>query len=177
MADYQAGKRYAQAVFPIAVLNDTIPRWRSELEDIASVLAESEMAGMFDDERVPVAQRQALVDRVLDVSPIAGNLAKLLISKGRSRDARAVADAFNRMADEREGVVYADVTTAVPLSDAEVQSVAEKLSQSMNKRVIVRPSVDPAITGGMIARIGDRVIDGSIRARLKELRKELVSAR
>ena len=177
MADLQAGKRYAQAVFPIAVLNGTMGRWRSELDEIASVLTESELSRTFSDDRMPLAQRQALVDRVLDVSPVAANLAKLLVAKGRTGEARAVSDAFNRMADEREGIVYAEVTTAVELSGEDVKALEGKLGQSLGKTVFVRPLVDPSITGGLVVRIGDKVIDGSIRTRLKELRRELVAAR
>jgi F-type H+-transporting ATPase subunit delta len=177
MADYQAGKRYARAVFDIARDTGTIPQWRAELDDIATVLADSELAPVFADGRLAAERRQAIAERVLDVSPAAMNLAKLLIAKGRSPEARAVVQAFNRMADDHEGIAYADVTTAVPLTDAQVRTIAERLGEELNLRVNVEPSVDPSIVGGMVVRVGDRIIDGSLRTRLRELRRELVSAR
>jgi F-type H+-transporting ATPase subunit delta len=177
MADVQAAKRYAQAVFAIAQADGTISQWRSELADIAAVLAESDLAARFADGRVPVEQRQALAERVLDLSPKALNLARLLIAKGRSGDARAVADAFNRLADEAEGIVHAEVTTAVELTGDEVQRIAQRLGEQLKARVDIATRVDPTIVGGLVVRVGDRMIDGSIRTRLRELRKELVGAR
>jgi F-type H+-transporting ATPase subunit delta len=81
MADIQAGRRYAQAVFDIARENGTMSQWRSDLDDVATVLAESQAAPVFADERRPVEDRQALAARILDVSPLALNLAKVLIAK------------------------------------------------------------------------------------------------
>jgi F-type H+-transporting ATPase subunit delta len=177
MADVQAAKRYAQAVFAIAESGGSIGRWRSDLEDIAAVLAESELAGRFADARISVEDRERLAERVLDLPSQPLNLARLLISKGRSGDARAVADAFNRLADAAEGIVHAEVTTAVVLTDAEVQSIAGRLGEQLSAAVTVATRVDPSIVGGLVVRVGDRMIDGSIRTRLRELRRELVGAR
>ncbi|MGD9934211.1 MAG: ATP synthase F1 subunit delta [Dehalococcoidia bacterium] len=177
MADFQVGRRYAQAVFAIARDQGTIPQWRSDLNDIASVLAESGLARGFADGRIAVEQRQALAARALDVSPLALNLARILIAKGRSDSARAVATAFSALADAHEGIAYADVTTAVALEPAQVEQIAAQLGQSIGARVNVRTSVDPSIVGGMVVRIGDRLVDGSVKTRLRELRKDLVRVR
>lgn len=173
MADYQAGKRYAQAAFAIASETGTITQWRADLEDIAHVLAESALAPVLADGRVSVERRIGLVDRALSVQPLALNLARLLVSKGRSADARAVAEAFARLADDREGIAYATVTTAVPLSGEQLTAVEGQLSRVTGKRVRAQASVDPALIGGVVARIGDKIIDGSVRTRLRELRREL----
>jgi F-type H+-transporting ATPase subunit delta len=177
MADFQAGKRYAQAVFSIASEQGTIAAWRQDLEDIAQVLAESDASALLADARRPVEQRQQLVERILDVQPLALNLAKLLVAKGRSLEARAVADALKRLADEHEGIADAQVTSAVPLTPAEVTSLEQRLGTSLNARVNVTTQVDPSIVGGLVVRVGDRIIDGSIRTRLRVLRRELVGAR
>ncbi|MCA9829320.1 MAG: ATP synthase F1 subunit delta [Dehalococcoidia bacterium] len=177
MADLQVGRRYAQAVFAIARDQGTITQWRSDLDDIAVVLAESGLAQGFADDRVAVDQRQALARRVLDVSPLALNLASILIAKGRSDSARAISNAFSALADAHEGIAYADVTTAVPLEPAQVERIAAQLGQSLDARVNVRTSVDPSIVGGMVVRIGDRMVDGSVKTRLRELRKDLVRVR
>lgn len=177
MADVQAAKRYAQAVFDIARTDDTIGQWRSDLHDIASVLAESELAPRFADGRVATEDRQRLAERVLDVSPKALNLARVLIAKGRAADARAVADAFNRLADEAEHIVHAQVTSAVPLTDEETALIARRLGEELGATVNVSTSVDPSIVGGLVIRVGDRMIDGSLRTRLRGLRRELMGAR
>lgn len=177
MADPQAAKRYAQAAFGIASDANAISQWRAELNDVATVLVDSGLAPVLADTKVPLEKRLALVDRSLDVSPLAMNFARLLVSKGRSGEARAVAQAFERMADEHDGIAHASVTTAVELSPAELDAIASRLTQSMGRQARARAVVDPTIIGGVIVRVGDKLVDGSIRTRLKRLRKELEGAR
>ncbi|MFN0146109.1 MAG: ATP synthase F1 subunit delta [Dehalococcoidia bacterium] len=177
MADYQAGKRYAQAVFGIAVDQGTVATWRAELEDVAHVLAESAMAPVFGDTRVSIADRLRMVERVLDVSPLALNLARLLVSKGRAAEARAVAVAFAKMADQSEGIEHASITTAVALDSAQVTDIEQKLGASLGKRVLATATVDPSIVGGVVVRVGDKLLDGSVRTRLRHLRQELQGSR
>jgi F-type H+-transporting ATPase subunit delta len=177
MADVAAAKRYAQAAFDIAKSDGTIPAWRSELLDVATVLTDSDLAATLADSKIPVEKRTSMVDRVLDVSPKASNLAKLLVQKGRSLDARAVADSFSRMADEHEGIALATVTTAVPLSPEQLTAIQNQLSRELGKNVRATAVVDPGILGGVVVKVGDRLVDGSVRTRLKRLRRELEGAR
>jgi F-type H+-transporting ATPase subunit delta len=179
MADLQAAKRYAQAAFQIATSQPgaTLDQWRSDLRDVAEVLTDSAAAAILANTKVPMASRVAMVERTLDVSPMALNLARLLVSKGRSQDARAVSDAFNRMADDHEGIAHARITTAVELSQPQLAAIEQQLSASLGKRVRAVSAVDPAIVGGIVVRVGDKLIDGSVRSRLKRLRRELEGAR
>ena len=177
MADVQAGKRYAQAAFGIARDGNSIAAWRSELNDIAEVLSDSGLAPVLADSKVPLDQRLSLVERALDISPVALNLAKLLVQKNRSADARAVAEAFGRMADEHEGIAHAEVTTAVELTPGKLSEIEKQLSAQVGKNVKATAKVDPAILGGLVVRVGDQLVDGSVRTRLKRLRRELEGAR
>lgn len=177
MAELRAARRYAQAAFQIALDEGTIPTWRSDLADVAQVLASSQLAPALDDRRMPLNIRLEMVERVLDVSPLALNLAKLLVQKGRSLDAAAVADAFNELADAHEGIAHAQITTAVDLDQSQVTHIEQQLSTSLNKKVQAVAEVDPSIIGGIVVRVGDRMVDASVRTRLKQLRKELQGAR
>ena len=177
MADVQAAKRYAQAAFNIARDSSAVAAWRSDLNDIAEVLVESGIAPILADSKVPIEQRLSLVERTLDIPPMALNLAKLLVQKGRSAEARAVADAFGRMADEHDGIAHAEVTTAVELSPAKLQEIEKQLAAQVGKTVKATAKVDPAILGGLVVRVGDQLVDGSVRTRLKQLRRELEGAR
>jgi F-type H+-transporting ATPase subunit delta len=105
------------------------------------------------------------------------NLAKLLVQKGRSLDAGAVASAFTRMADENEGIAHAQVTTAVELSSDQLNAIASRLSSSLGKDVRATSVVDPGIIGGVVVKVGDRLVDGSVKSRLKRLRRELEGTR
>ncbi|KAA0232203.1 ATP synthase F1 subunit delta [bacterium] len=177
MANEQAAKRYAQAVMSLALEADALAAWRADLDDIASVLAESDAAPLLADGRIALETRLALLDRVLEVQPLALNLAKLLVSKGRSLDARTVAVAFNRMADAVEGIAHAEVTTAVDLAPEQAAVIERKLGEGLGKKVIVRATTDPAIIGGVVVKVGDHLVDGSVRTRLKQLRRELEGVR
>ena len=137
------------------------------------MLAESPVAAILADTRRPVDERTAFADRALDVQPLALNLARLLISKGRSLDARAVAQAFGRLADEAEGVAQATVTAAIALSPEQVRDLEQRLGEALDRHVTATATVDPEIIGGLVIRVGDRLVDGSVRSRLKRLREEL----
>lgn len=177
MGDKAAARRYAQAAFSIARDRNDIPGWRAELGDVAAVLSDSQLAPFFADPARPVDEKFRLLERVLDVSPLVTNLAKLLVQKGRAADARDVAEAFNQLADEYEGIAHAEVTTAVPLNTEQLQAIESRLAAQLGKKVIASTRVDPGIIGGAIVRVGDRLVDGSIRTRLKLLRRELEGAR
>lgn len=177
MAEVAAARRYAQAAFDIARDTGTIPVWRAELADVASVLAESGLAPVLADGKLPVESRLAMVERALSVSPMVLNLAKLLVQKGRSLDAGWVASAFARMADEHDGIAHAQVTTAVELSQDQLDGIAKQLSTSLGKEVRATSTVDPAIVGGVVIKVGDKLVDGSVKTRLRRLRRELEGVR
>lgn len=177
MADPQAAKRYAQAAFDIATRDGTVAEWRSDLDDIAQVMAESAAAPVFIDPKVPLERKVAIVDRVLDVQPLAKNFARLLAQKGRAADARGVVQAFDRMADEAEGIAQAEIVSAVELTPEQLRSIEQSLSESLNKQVRVTPTTDPSLIGGLMVKVGDRLLDGSVRSRLRQLRRELTGAR
>lgn len=175
MAGEEAANRYAQAVFAIALENDTIDQWRTHLSEIADVLVDSELAAVLADDRVPYTRRYEIVDSVLDLPPVVRNLAKLLIQKGRTSAARGVAEAFDALADEHAGVAKADITTAVPIDDAQRQAIEQQLSRWLGKTVTATTQVDPELIGGSIIRVGDQLVDGSVRTRLRLLRRELTA--
>jgi F-type H+-transporting ATPase subunit delta len=177
MANEQAAKRYAQAAMSLALEANALAQWRADLDDVATVLAESDAAAVLANGKHSLDQRLAMVERMLDVQPLAVNLAKLLVTKGRSRDARQVADAFNRLADAVEGIAHAEVTTAIALPAGQVAAIEKRLSDSLGKNVIAKATTDPSIIGGIVVQVGDHLVDGSVRTRLKQLRRELEGAR
>jgi F-type H+-transporting ATPase subunit delta len=175
MAGEEAANRYAQAVFAIALQQGTVDQWRSDLNDIATVLVDSGMAAVFADDRVPLSRRYEIVDSVLNIPPLARNLAKLLIQKGRTGAARGVAEAFEAIADAHAGIAKAQITTAVPIDDPQRQAIEGQLSERLGKTVTATTAVDPSLVGGTIIRVGDQLIDGSVATRLRLLRRELTA--
>lgn len=168
-------RRYAEAVFDLAREEDALDRWRGDLQVIAAFAAEPGVARVLANARVPREAKERLVTAGLGgrIVPQAMNLVRLLEQRGRMLDAPAVLERYQELLDEHRGVAHARVTTAVALSDDERRAVAAKLSELTDKQVDVTSVVDESIIGGVIARIGDQLIDGSTRSRLIALRRRL----
>ncbi len=173
-----AATRYAEAVFGIAREQRTIDRWQSDLQTVGAVFSNPEVLGLLENATVPAAAKEDVLQRTLaGVSPLALNFARLLVQRRRYALAPQVADDFRALADEYLGIAHAEVTTVVDVDDNEKRLIAERLSQITGKKVDVQIRIDPSILGGMIARVGDTLIDGSTRTRLQALRRRLEVAR
>lgn len=173
-----SARRYAEAAFALAVESDTLDRWSGDLLTMANFIAEPEVTGIIASGRVPRDEKMRLLEAGLKayVSPLAMNLVRLLEQRGKAILAREIQVAFQSMVDERRGIAHAVVTTAVPLADDERAAIAAKLSSLTGKQVDVTAVVDQAILGGIVARIGDQLVDGSTRSRLAALKRSLQGA-
>jgi F-type H+-transporting ATPase subunit delta len=169
-----AAKRYAQAAFAVALERGNADRWLGDLDALDSLVAQPEAAAVLQSDRVPDIEKERLLKAALpDVEPAVLNLARLLVAKRRIRLAPQVREEFSNLLDAHEGRARATVTTAVPLTDEQKAQVAQRLSQISGKTVTLEQVVDPGIVGGLVARIGDTLIDGSTRSRLAALKKSL----
>ena len=173
-----AAKRYAEAVLQIAGEAKRLVAWAADLQTIAAVLSHPQVAAMLESARMPTTRKTELVESLLrELDPLALNLARLLVRRGRVALAPQIAEAYQEMIDDERGVVHASVVTAVPLSDEEKQAVGRKLEEISGKQVAVTTETDPDIVGGLVARLGDRLIDGSTRTRLRDLKRRLEGTR
>jgi F-type H+-transporting ATPase subunit delta len=171
-------RRYAEAVFDLASESNALDPWSRDLQTIADFVGEADVAKVLQSNRVPQAEKLRLMSAGVErhVSPLAMNLVKLLASRNKLHLAGEIQRAFQTLADERSGIAHATVTTAVALQPDERQAIASRLSQITGKQVDVTPVVDEAIIGGVIARIGDQLIDGSTRTRLVALKRRIAAA-
>jgi F-type H+-transporting ATPase subunit delta len=138
-------------------------------------LSDPEVARALTNPTIATEQRMAIVSDLFDGSE-ATNLAKLLIESDRVRDVGAIADEFQRLADEAAGRVRATVTTAVELSSKDRDRVAEELSKRLGREIHLDVLVDPAILGGLKLQYGDRLVDASVATRLQQLRRRLAAS-
>jgi F-type H+-transporting ATPase subunit delta len=173
-----AAARYARAVFELGVEERSLGRWRQDVASLASLFSETDVARVMEDNRVPEDQKMRVVDAALTaLSPQGRNLAHLLVRRRRTGLAGLINDQFQRLADEQEGIARGTVTTAVELTPAQRDEIQLKLSQLTGKAVVLETRVDPSILGGMVARVGDRLLDGSTKTRLERLRSRLQGVR
>jgi F-type H+-transporting ATPase subunit delta len=163
----------------VASESGELDRWLSELTELARIMQMPSARTVFASPAVPSEQKQAAIEHLLpNASPLLRNFLSILAIRDRLREVPDIAEAFRELINEQRGVVEAEVTTAVPL-DAELERVvAQRLATYLERRpdqVTLKSKVDPSIIGGVVARVGDRVIDDSIRGRLDRLRRALVS--
>ena len=168
-------RRFAQAAFQIALEAYQLKEWRTDLATIAAAVRDTELPALLDSPQVPLSRKLAAIDEALGerVGPLARNLCGLLASRNAAGSVPEIADQFERMVDEHGGVVRAQVTTAVELGPEQLERLTGALGRAVGAEVVVAASVDPAIVGGVVARVGDRMVDGSVRTRLDEMRREL----
>jgi F-type H+-transporting ATPase subunit delta len=169
-----AANRYAEAAFGIAGEDGTYDRWRSDLASIVELVEHTRVGPYLISDRTPEAEKRNVIERALDISPLAMNLAMMLVQRGRLPLAPQILAAYDRLLDEQRGVVSAEVTTAVPLDEDGQRMVSERLRQLTGASEIrISTNVDPSLIGGLVARVGDRLIDGSTRGRLIQLKRAL----
>ena len=167
---------YAAAIFEVARAEGSLEDVEDELFRFARVFeGNDELRDTLTNQELPPEKRQAIVEDLLDQrsSSLTKSLVSFVVGAGRARELPDIVDRMvERAAAEREHEV-AEVRSAIPLDDQHKQRLAEALSQNLGKQVEVKVIVDPSILGGIIARVGDTVIDGSVRRRLDQLRETL----
>ncbi|RYE94525.1 MAG: ATP synthase F1 subunit delta [Myxococcales bacterium] len=171
--------RYAQALFELGVEMGNLPALTDEIRRVGETYEGSdELRAVLGNPIVDAASRQAILRDVLarlGVGPVVTNTLGLLAERRRLTVLPYLSRSLQRLADERAGVVRATVTSATPLADGYVDELRQQLETSLGKRVQLEREVDPTLLGGLITRIGDRVIDGSLRTRLDRLRQTMLT--
>ena len=172
-----SARRYAQAVFQLASDDEDKEKWLQDLTLIATALENREFAEFLDAPQVPTSQKIDVVSNSIGdrVEPLALNLLGLLASRSSAHLVPVIAEQYQSMLDSNCGIERGEVVSAVQLSDEQRQKVMDMLQDILGKEVHLNTRVDPQIMGGIIARVGDRVIDGSTRTKLQEMRRGLVS--
>jgi F-type H+-transporting ATPase subunit delta len=166
--------RYAKAIFGIAVERNELAGWKSDLEKLAVLGANDTLTDLLENPSVHSGDKIKVMSSVLEgISPLALNLVKLLVVKGRFDLAPEIAVHYQQLLDEHSGTERAEVITAVPLSEDERQKLEIRLGKVINKKVIVSRTVDPGLIGGIVARMGGKLLDGSVKSKLENLKKEI----
>src|SRR5437763_7077177 len=167
---------YAQGIFDIARAEGALEKVENELFQFSQLFQDNgQLREKLTDQSLPVEKRQAIVEDLLGqkASPLTVNLISFLVGTGRARELPEIVDRLvERAAAERRREV-AEVRTAIPLDDEQRRRLTEALEKSTGKQIELKVIVDPSILGGVIARVGDTVIDGTVRRRLHQLRESI----
>jgi F-type H+-transporting ATPase subunit delta len=173
----EAIRGYAQALFSIAEAEDALESVGDELFRFARALeTENSLRESLTDPALPVERKKAVLQEILGekVSQHTVSILGFLVEQGKARELGRIVDELVSLAAERGKAAVAEVRTAIPLEADHQRRLAEALEKATGKKVELKVVVDPSVVGGVVARVGDQVIDGSIRKRL-ELAKERMS--
>jgi F-type H+-transporting ATPase subunit delta len=167
-------RRYAEAYFALAQDAKDITGWRDQLAGVAAVLGDPAVSDSLANPKTSLAERVAQGLKMLKgVSPEARNLARLLIERRRIGIIREVLTHYDALADKASGVVRAEVIAAIPVDKALEKHIRDSLRKQLGTDVETTVRTDPAIIGGLVIRIEDRVIDDSLRTHLQQLQAAL----
>jgi len=174
-----AAKRYAQAIFSLGKERNTLDAWQSDLTLLSSLVENGQVAIYLTNPSVTPDKKLATLESALgaSVQPETRNLAKLLIERNRTELIPEIKELVDAQVREDRGIIIADVTTAERLNEAEQELVRAKLHDLTGQTIQLATRVDPEIIGGIIIRIGDQVIDGSVRNKLEKMRSRLIAGR
>jgi F-type H+-transporting ATPase subunit delta len=170
-----AARRYAEAAFSLAREEDALDRWAADLATAAGIMSMPEAARVVGNPAVPVQARRDVIGALLGtrVSPPVVKLVLLLSERGRVDILPAVSSEYRRLLNRERGVVEARVTSAIPLEAAEIEALRDRIAGTAGGTVDLTTAVDPALIGGLTVRVGDTLIDASVRGRLERLRERL----
>jgi F-type H+-transporting ATPase subunit delta len=167
---------YAAAILEVARAEGELERIGDELFRIARAFESSnDLREALTDPRLPTERKQGIVEDLLGdrASRLAVGLVEFVVGQGRAADLPAIADRIAERAAEARDKVIAEVRTAVEIDEATTARLAEALGRATGRDVEVKTVIDESLIGGLVARVGDVVIDGSIKHRIEELRETL----
>ncbi len=171
-------RRWARAIFEIGKETGAVTRLEADISAFAETYAgNAELRAVVDSPLVPEAQREAVLGEIAErmgLSDTARSTLRLLAKKRRLVALPDIARQLARLADDDQNVVRAEVQSAGPLSPDYLGKLRAELERATGKKVVVTHRQDPALIGGVVTKIGDRVIDGSVRARLAGFRESLL---
>lgn len=172
-----APRRYAEALFQLAQAQDTLDAWGDDLRLAAALLGDERVRSIVDNPAIPFEKRRPVLDALLATraSRAVRNLAAVLAQRNRVELLPQIAREYQHLLNRHRGVVEAVVTTAAPLTADETQAVRERIEQMTRAGVDLRTEVDEALIGGLTIRVGDRLLDASVRGRLERLREQLLA--
>ena len=171
-----SSKRYAQAIFQIARDRNQLEEWQGYLAKIAGLLQNEQFIAVLENPKLYFEQKTRLFDVLLGkIDPLALNFSYLLVLKNKFKHIGEIAEQYEQLVDELRGIKRAKITTSILLDDIEQQILTKQLEQITASKLKSDFLVDDHILGGFVARVDGTLMDGSIKHKLMELRKNIGS--
>jgi F-type H+-transporting ATPase subunit delta len=176
MASDELIRGYAEALFTVVKAEGDIDRVEDELYRFGKLLeSNNELKQALSAREVDLSERVKVVEQLLadKVSPHTMGMVTFVLAQERGRQLPEILEGLSELAAEARAAVVAEVRSATPLDDKQLKELAAALSKATKKKVEVKAIVDPSILGGVVTRVGDTVIDGSVKRRLEQLKEQV----
>ncbi|MFZ5813738.1 MAG: F0F1 ATP synthase subunit delta [Bacillota bacterium] len=180
MLNQAVARRYARALFDLAQEKGQLDQVAKELELVAAMIqTDGYLRAVMNDVLISPNQKHSLVTKVFGgkVSPLVLNFLYVVVRKRREAHLPEMYRAFMDLANEAQGVVEVEVRSAFELPEETVKNLEGKLVAKLGKRVKFQTQVAPELIGGLVVRVGDTLMDGSVRTRLRRMRERLISSK
>lgn len=169
--------QHAKEIFKIALESNELNKWQTDLRNLASLTRDKTLVASLENPGTAIDDKaKLLAERLGEAKPGVLKLVSELINKGRLTELDDISYEYQRLLDTHrgiEGTETAEITTAIPLDDEYVLDISKRLTEMAGKPVVVSTKVDPDLIGGIIIKVGDKVVDGSIKSKLAVLKREL----
>jgi F-type H+-transporting ATPase subunit delta len=166
-------KRYAKALVQLGSEAGTVEGFNGELARFSKLLSgNAEVSSILGNPAYGIESKSAILKELvakLNLSPMISNLLMLLLERGRLSVLPQIAQNYGAFADELSGVIRPTLTSGLPLEQAQIEEIRSALAKSTGKKVELEVVVDPALIGGVVTKIGDKVFDGSVRTQLARI--------
>jgi F-type H+-transporting ATPase subunit delta len=169
---------YARALFEVAVEHDALDEIHEQLGAFAGAMNDNrELAVFFFSPYFSVDEKKEGLERgVTDANPAFANFLQALIERHRMPAIFRIREAFASLYDEERKLLPVTITSAITLDDATVESLGRRIGDQVDRHIEVSATVDPDIIGGVVLRVGNVILDASIKNRLEQLRKQVAQA-
>lgn len=170
---------YAQALLELADQRGTTSQVNEDLQGLAQIIEQDRtFATYLADPSVSQSDREKTIDTVFGgrTSELLIAYLKLLNSKDRLGDLPGITSAFTKLLDERSGNVEVEVTVPQAMTPGDLEEVRQRVSAKLGKNAVVKQNVDESLIGGIVLKVGDSLIDGSVKTQLETLKRRLVAA-
>jgi F-type H+-transporting ATPase subunit delta len=176
MAKDTKNQAYARAILEVARATGHLEAIEDDLFRFARTFEGSdELRLALTDPELPVERRIAVIDQLMEGKALQAStaLVSMVVAAGQAADLPAIVERFVELAASERDHEVAEVRSAIPLDDAQTKRLATALGKATGKTVEVKVIVDPSVIGGLVARVGDTVIDGTVRHRIDEMKEQL----
>ncbi len=165
-------KNYARALFELAIEENRVEEIGEEVETVAQILEmDKSFYEFFVTPLVAKKDKLDLIEKAFggNISKYTENFFKVLVTNGRSNEVLGISDHYKKMKLEHLNMIEAVAYTVLPITESQHQKLAEKLEKETGKKVILKNLIDKSLLGGMLIKIGEKEIDGTVLNRLKNL--------